>query len=146
MSGLYQRAQAFLSRARGLPAEEEFTFDEESGISREEQKEVLVEIEKVTAESRISVSPELFKIHALKRGILMPLTIMAFSLLLLGGGTLFFYSLFQRGETSLMQEGVAITTTEGTLIKELKKESEAKLLEKNKEISQIQGSLEEIKQ
>ncbi len=146
MSGLYQRAQAFLSRARDLPAEGEFTFDEESGISREEQKEVLAEIEKVTAESRISVSPELFKIHALKRGIFLPFTIMAFSLLLLGGGTFFFYSLFQRGETSLMQEGVAITTTEGTLIKELKKESEAKLLEKNKEISQIQSSLEEIKQ
>ena len=144
MSGLYHRALALLRIQKPPEPDSEFVFEEDSAISREDQKEILSEIEKVAAGSRITITPEIFTIHALKRGTFFPLMVNLFSILLLVGGLTALYLLFQRGKSVIMEQATAITTAEGKLIKELKKESEAKLLAKNKEISNIQNRLLEI--
>lgn len=144
MSGLYHRALALLKIEKPPEPEGEFTFEEDSAISREDQKEILSEIEKVAAGSRITITPEIFTISALKRGIFFPLMVNIFSILLLAGGLTALYLLFQRGKSVIMEQATAITTAEGKLIQELKKESEAKLLAKNKEIANIQNHLLEI--
>jgi len=144
LSGLYQRALALLRIEKPPEPEGEFAFEEDSAISREDQREILSEIEKVAAGSRITITPEIFTIRALKRGIFFPLMVNLFSILLLAGGLTTLYLLFQRGKSVIMEQATAITTAEGKLIQELKKESEEKLVAKNKEISSIQNRLQEI--
>ena len=87
MLGLLAKA-AHLRRNLGLPVEgrEEFAFDPESGISREDQKEILREIEKVAKESRIAVTPEAFAVKAAKRGVLFPVIVNAAAVLALVAG------------------------------------------------------------
>ncbi|MBE3130317.1 MAG: hypothetical protein IMZ54_06320, partial [Acidobacteria bacterium] len=65
MLGLLAKA-ANLRKSLGLPTDgrDEFAFDPDSGISREDQKEILQEIEKVATQSRITVSPEVFIVKA----------------------------------------------------------------------------------
>jgi len=144
LSGLYHKALALLRIEKPPEPEDEFVFEEDSAISREDQKEILSEIEKVAAGSRITITPEIFTISAIKKGTFFPLMVNLFFILLLIGGLTTLYLLFQRGKSVIMEEATAITTAEGKLIQELKKESEAKLLAKNKEISSIQNRLLEI--
>ena len=110
MSGLFQRALEIRNHAQGETEGEEFLLDEKSGISKEDQQEILQEIEKVSQESRISVTPETMAIRAVKKGFLFPLLVnILFAVLLAGGGYALYY-LFQRGETILMEEGSAIAS------------------------------------
>ena len=145
MSGLFQKAQEIRNHTQVEPgSEDEFVLDEQSGISKEDQREILEEIKRVSEESRISVTPETMAIKAAKRGFVFPLLVNIFFILLLAGGGFTLYYFFQRGETVLMEEGSAIASAEGKLIEELKKESEAALQAKNREINQIQSQLEDI--
>lgn len=145
MLGLLAKA-AHLRKSLGSTSDgrDEFAFDPDSGISREDQKEILQEIEKVATQSRISVSPEAFIVKAAKKGVLFPIIVNAAAIAALAIGLGAFWFLFQRGETQIAKESVGGITAEGKLIDELKKESEAKLLEKNQQINQIQGELAQI--
>ena len=144
MSGLFQRALEIRNHTQEAFEGEEFALEEGSGISREDQQEILQEIEKVSEESRISVTPETMAIKAAKKGFLFPLLVNILFVVLLAGGGYGLYYLFQRGETVLMEEGGAIASAGGKLIEELKKESEAALQAKNREINQIQAQLQDI--
>jgi chromosome segregation ATPase len=144
VSGLFQRALELIRRDPLPPAWEGIVFDEESGISPEDQKEIIAALDKVVRESRIAVTPEVLKIQARKRGTLFPLLVNVSSIVLLVGVGLTFYLLFQRDETGLRGEVAVLATAEGRLIQELKKESEAQLLEKSREISQIQDRMQAI--
>ena len=145
MTGLLARARQ-LRTSLGLSPDgrDEFAFDPDSGISRDEQTEIRAEIEKVATRSRIAVSPEVFVVKAAKRGVLFPVVvnIAAVGILIIGLGV--FYFIFQRGETQLAREDSGTITAEGKLIQELQKESEAKLQAKNQQINQIQGQLADI--
>jgi hypothetical protein len=134
-----------LEKARTLRKNrEEFVFDPDSGISRDEQREIRQEIEQVATKSRITVTPEMFVVKAAKRGVLFPIVVNAATLVILAAGLALFYFLFQRGETQATREDAATITAEGKLLQEVKKESEAKLQEKNQEINQIQGQLADL--
>ena len=102
------------------------------------------EIEKLATNSRISVKPEMFAVKAAKRGVLFPVIVNVGAILVLAAGLGLFYFLFQRGETQLGREDTGTITAEGKLIAEVKKESDAKLQEKNQQINQIQGQLADI--
>jgi hypothetical protein len=145
MIGLLSKAH-HVRNALGLGdnGRDEFAFDPDSGISREDQKEILSEIEKVATQSRISVTPEVFALKAAKRGILFPIMVIVGSIAALAIGLGVFYFFFQRGQTQISREDNATITAEGKLIAEVKKESEAKLQEKNQQIGQIQTKLAEI--
>ena len=145
MLGLLSKAR-HLRTSLGLAASdrEEFAFDPESGIPREEQKEILAEIEKLASQSRISVSPESFAVKAAKKGILFPVIVIIAAIVAAGAGFAVFSFLFQRGETQIAREDTSTITAEGKLIEQVKRESEARLQEKNQQIGQIQGRLAEI--
>jgi hypothetical protein len=123
------------------PANDEFVFDESSGISKEDQKDILSQIEKVATESKIQVHPDVFQIKAIKRGVLFPIVINLSAALALAAGIVTLYLLFQRGEEQLLESARGITTAEGKLLEELKRESEEKLKKKNTEIADIQSRL-----
>jgi hypothetical protein len=144
VSGLFQRALEIRNHAQEKIEGEEFVLDEDSGISKEDQREILREIETAVQESRISVTPETMAVRAGKKGFLFPLLVNILFIVLLAGGGFALYYLFQRGETVLMEEGGAIASAEGKLLEELRKESEAALQAKNREINQIQARLQNI--
>jgi len=146
VSGLFQRASEIRNDTQEELEQDDFILDESSGISKEDQQEILQEIEKVAEESRISVSPGTMAVKAVKKGFVFPLLVNILFILLLAGGGYALYTLFQRGETVLMEEGKALASAEGRLIEELKKESEAALQAKNREINQIQSQLQNIDQ
>ena len=102
----------------------DLSLDEKSGISKEDQKEILEEIDKIASESKIKVTPEIFNIKAVKKGVLFPVIInlMAFGILAVGITLLAFF--FKRGEEQLLEDTTAISSAEGKLLQELKKESE----------------------
>ena len=145
MLGLLEKARQ-LRDSLGLASEgrEEFAFDPDSGISQQEQKEIRREIEQVATGSRIQVSPEVFAVKAAKRGVLFPILVNVLAFVVLAAGLALFYFLFQRGETQAARGDTATITAEGKLIEEVKKESDAKLQEKNQQINQIQGQLADL--
>ena len=131
-------------RPAQLTAGGEIVFDEDSGISKEDQKDILQEIEKAASENKLTAGPQAFVLHAERKGVFMPMLVNLVAVALLAVGGLVLYYFFQRGETTLKEETLTITSAEGKLIEQLKKEAEEKLLAKNREISQIQGQLSEI--
>jgi hypothetical protein len=139
LSGLFQRALEYISQSSN-----QFSVEDSAGISKDDQKEILGEINRVQEESRIQVTPEAMVIRATRKGFVFPLLVNLFAVLLLAGGGFTLWYLFQRGETVAAGETAAITSAEGRLIEELKKESEAQLLQKNREINDIQSHLQDI--
>jgi len=119
-------------------------FDSESGISKEDQKDVIQEIENVVTKNRIVTTPEDFIVKANKRGVLFPVLVVVSAVVALGIGGSAFYFLFQRGESQIVRGAVGTITAEGQLIQAVRREANGKILEKNQEINTIQGRLADI--
>jgi hypothetical protein len=119
-------------------------FDSESGISKEDQKDVIQEIENVVTKNRIVTTDEDFIVKADKRGVLFPVLVVISAVVALGIGGLAFYFLFQRGESQIVRGTVGTITAEGQLIQAVRREANGKILEKNQEINTIQGRLADI--
>ncbi len=143
--GLLRKAHT-IRTSLGLPPDgrDEFAFDPDSGISEEDQKDVLRQIERVATQNRMDVRPEEFAVKAAKRGILFPVLVNLVAVIALVGGLGALYFFFQKGETQLSRSETGTITAEGKLIETFKKESEARLLEKNQQINQIQDRLQQI--
>jgi hypothetical protein len=145
MLGLLDKARKLRDTlGLGTDGREEFAFDADSGISREEQQEIRQEIEKVATSSRMKVSPEMFVVKAAKQGVLFPVLVNVVAIVALAVGLGVLYFIFQRGESQAARQDTTAITAEGKLLEEVKKESEARLQEKNQQIGQIQGRLAEI--
>lgn len=115
-----------------------------AGISQEDQKEIRSEIDRIQQESRIQVTPEIMAVKAAKRGVAFPLLVNLFAVALLAAGGFALWHLFQRGETAAATGAAAVSSAEGKLIAELKREAEEQLLQKNREIDDIQSRLRDI--
>jgi len=119
-------------------------FDSESGISKEDQKDVIQEIENVVTKNRIVTTDEDFIVKANKRGVLFPVLVVVSAIVALGIGGSAFYFLFQRGESQIVRGALGTITAEGQLIQAVRREANGKILEKNQEINTIQGRLADI--
>ncbi|TVR70731.1 MAG: hypothetical protein EA427_05370 [Spirochaetaceae bacterium] len=114
------------------------------GISEEDQREIMLEIEKVAGENRIALSEGLFDFKARKNGALFPLLVNLVGVALLVGGIASLLWLFRTGEQEMLEGGRAVVTAESRLIEEIRRETEAQLAEKDGEIASIQSLLQEI--
>jgi hypothetical protein len=119
-------------------------FDAESGISQEDQKDILQAIENVVTQNKIAATPEDFVVKAAKRGVLFPSLVIAAAAVALVVGGAAFYFLFQKGETQITRGTLGTITAEGQLIQAVRQEANARLQEKNQEITSIQGRLVDI--
>ncbi|HET6450521.1 MAG TPA: hypothetical protein VFI08_04380 [Spirochaetia bacterium] len=146
MLGLLEKARKLRDNLGlgGTDGREEFAFDPDSGITREEQQEIRQEIEKAAGASRMTVTPEMFAVKAAKRGVLFVVLVNVAAVICLAAGLGVLYYLFQRGETQAASGETTTITAEGKLLAEVKKESEARLQEKNAQINQIQDRLAQI--
>jgi len=120
------------------------SFDAESGISKEDQAEILQTIENVVTENKIATTPEDFIVKAVKRGVLFPTLVIVAAVVAMVAGGAAFYFLFQQGQTKIVRGTLGTITAEGQLIQAVRQEATARLQEKNQEINSIQGRLVDI--
>jgi len=139
-TGLLERALQF-RELNGMAEEER-----QSGISEEDQKDILIQIDKVAQANRINVSPELFTFKSKHKGFIFPLLVNILAALVLVSGLYGFSYFFRREEAQITTGYGAIKTAEGTLIQEVKRESEEQLKQKDREITDIQSRLLSIDQ
>jgi predicted nucleic acid-binding Zn-ribbon protein len=128
--------------------EDDIAIDPNAGISEDEQREILAEINRITAKNRLSLSedsPEAGGVKnefkAAKKGGLFPALVNAAALILLAGGIFFLLS-FQVKEDVNIREGDRIyNIAEKALIEEIRRETASQLAAKENEIALMTGKL-----
>ncbi len=113
-------------------------------FSQEEREEILEQIEKISSQSHIKISPELFEVKPTKRGGTLPLFINIIGLVIIIAGFFFANRYFQAKEENIVLGEKRYTSTEDSVVKALKKQSEEQLQQKQQEISKIQNELEKL--
>jgi chromosome segregation ATPase len=129
--------------------DEGIIFDSTSGISEDEQREILAEINSITEKNRRLLSAqntqapigEKEHIHAKKSGAAFPLIVNIAALLVLAGG-IFLLAFFHGKETLEFQEGTVVyNSAERALIQEIRRETASRIDEKENEISLMTSKL-----
>jgi len=129
----------------GGPDIHEISISESAGISEEEQREILTQINGIAEKNRLALSFEgegsnrSFK--AQKNGGLFPALVNAFAALMLVGGFFGLYAL-QRGADTSAREGTRVfNNAERALIGEIRRETSENLAAQDREISEILESI-----
>ncbi len=145
--GLLKRAQNKITEAeKAVEAAmtEDFAFDETSGISREDQKDILSHIEKIATSNRISSDPSVWKVKPRRNGVLMPMAVNLAAVAIIAGGLLILSSTFNRDKTAEQTGTAKLASAEGRLIQELKKETDVQLKAKDRELQEVQERLKNL--
>jgi chromosome segregation ATPase len=116
----------------------DIVFDTSSGFSEEEQRSILAGIEAVTSHA---APRDVLGVRARKRGIGFPLAVNLAGLLLLAGGVLGLSYLFRMDESVIRQGPGGLGLTERKLIQEIRQENEARINEKEREITDMMAKL-----
>ena len=132
------------SQKGALNPSDEIVFDTQSGISEEDQKEILAKIEQIAQQNRLTVSPEILTVKAPKRGYFFPFLVNLSALIILAVGFLLLSAFFKQSESELRGAMGTLKTAEAKLIQEIKKETEEQIKRKEQEINSIQSRLKEI--
>jgi myosin heavy subunit len=114
-------------------------------ISFDEQIEIIGQINEVLEKNRIEITPDTFAFTPKKQGNLIPLLINAGAVLILLAGAFSLLSFFNREERSLIRQSSTVLSAEGKLIEALRQESEERLNQKDQQIAEIQGRLEDLR-
>jgi hypothetical protein len=119
----------------------ELTLEDSAGISKEDQQDILVHIDRVAQSSRILAGPDTWKVKPRKRGFAAPLLVNFLAVVVLGGGLLGLWKFFGAESASQTVTTAAISTAEGKLLQEIRREAEGRILEKDREITAIQEKM-----
>jgi chromosome segregation ATPase len=136
-----------MEQMNGLSAEgagfesDGFVFDAASGISGEEQREILAGINGIAEKNRRALSAEKPPLRARKRGSLFPLLVNAGAILVLGGGFLLLSSVHGKEEVRFRESPAAYNPAERALIEEIRRETSSLINAKENEISLIMSKL-----
>ena len=109
-------------------------FDPNSGISLEEQQDILDEINKMSAGKRLVEEESLI---AKKKGIFFPLAVNAAAIIVLALGFFILSALHRQGDEEIRQGSAALGLTERILIQEIRQETSRLLGEKDTEINMV---------
>ena len=118
---------------------EDVFFDTSSGISLEEQQEILAGINAMAGGSRLS--GEDTETEARKKGFLFPLFVNISALVFLGLGFALLFFLHGQEELGIRESSATLGLTERKLIQEIRRETNRQLGEKEKEINDILSKL-----
>jgi hypothetical protein len=144
MSGLYHRALEIYRQTVGLRlvgrGEEGLDIED---VSPEDRRKILRQINEVIDRNRIKVDSDTFTITAKRSGIGLPILINGCIAAVVIGAILTFSLLFNRQEDVLAAGTGAIVSTESKLIETLRRESQAQLQEKDREIRTFQEQLQQ---
>ena len=137
MAGLLDKA----NRTRGEESQPPL-LPAESDVTPEESIDLLAQIEQNVAKSRTPVTPETFSYTPQRSGLLFPIFLNIAALALIALAVLFFSLFFNRQEQTLTGGSGTVLTGERTLVSALTREAEEKIRSKDRDIGQIQGSLD----
>jgi len=139
MKSLLKKAQE-LREAVGSDLAESgsFVFDQASGISKEDQKSILIHIDRVAKSSRILSGPETWKVRPRKRGLALPILVNLAGVVVLAAGLFALTRIFVPRDDGTESSAVLLSSAEGRLLQEIKRETEGLILEKDREIANIQ--------
>ena len=123
----------------------DIVFEKNSGISQEEQQEILAGINGITEKNRRSLSGAAQgSIAARKKGGLFPAMVNAAAILFLVGGFLLLSLLHGKEDVHVRQGAKVYNSAERALIDEIRKETSSQIEEKENEIAQIVSKMEEV--
>lgn len=101
----------------------ELNVDASSGISPDEQREIIANIDAIAGTGLHADAPK--KVTARKRGVLFPLVVNIAALLLLGGGLFALWNVFRLDNSVIRMSGGELDSAEGRLIEEIRDEFDA---------------------
>ena len=139
-----------------MPETDTVVFDEKSGISVEEQKEILSKINGIAEKNRRSLSQGLpaekgggkrnakLVINAKKTGAFFPLAVNAAAIIALCAGAFLLVFFNGRADAQVRKGTAVLNLTERALIEEIRKETAEKINAKEREIASIAMRLEEV--
>ena len=113
-------------------------------LEEQEKEEILQEIDGLVASNRLPVSDEMGTLKPQKSGVGFPLVINILAVAAVLSTFYFSNRLFEQKQENLSSDAASYQSAEGRLLQELKKESAAKLEQKEKEIGAIQTELAEL--
>jgi hypothetical protein len=121
-------------------------LDAGSGISLEEQREILAGIDHLAEKNRreLGTGSGAGPFAAKKRGLLFPLLVNGAAILLLAGGVFFFLSMRGKEEERFREGRVVYGSAERALIEEIRRETAEKLGEKEQEIDLVVSQLGDV--
>jgi chromosome segregation ATPase len=132
---------------------DEVVFESGSGISIEEQKEILSKINGIAEKNRRRLSQgfeqdvkygEKIQVKAKKKDVLFPLAVNIAAVLLLSAGGFFLLSFFGKMDAQVREGSAVYNLTERALIEEIRKDTAEKIASKEIEISSILSRLEDV--
>ena len=123
-------------------ANEAIVFDSSSGISLEEQQEILDGINAMAVGSRIA--PEPITQKAKNKDYLFPLIINICALILLGLGTFMISFFYRSDEQNIREASAGLGHTERLLIQEIRQQTRNLIDEKDRQIDEIFSILSEL--
>jgi chromosome segregation ATPase len=123
---------------------ETIVFDTTSGISLEEQEEILAGINAMAVGSRLVPEAEELKTAAKKKGYIFPLAVNITAVVLLGLGFLLLSLFHNSGEQQIRESRAVLGLTERMLIQEIRQETSRLIGEKEIEINNILSMLSAV--
>ncbi|MBN1525053.1 MAG: hypothetical protein JW904_11250 [Spirochaetales bacterium] len=147
VTGLYKKALQLLS---GGTEADDTTYTDliesngESGISPEDQKDIIKSINSMVQKTKIKVTPDLFKIKARKTGVVFPLIINIAAVIILICTVFGLYLFFQKSDAEMISSKGSLDTTSNIIIQQLKKQAQDELNRLNAEKSAIEQSLASV--
>lgn len=134
VEGLLDKARRLREASSGSPP----------AVPEEDQSEILEQIEKIVRENRIHASPELFTLHPVRKGHVLPLLINLLALVVVAGGLVTMYLVFAASQRSQAAADVELQSAEGKLLQEIRRQSEAELAAKDKQLKDIEDQLGKV--
>ncbi len=112
-----------------------------SGISADDRREIEREIDGISRRSKLSIGSEAFIVRPRRKGFVFPLAVNVLAILLTAATVFFLSQLFHQRDLEIANSASSLETAEGRLLRELKREAETKLLEKDRAIADFQSKL-----
>jgi chromosome segregation ATPase len=127
-------------------AADDVVFDVKSGISEEDQREILADINGIAEKNRQSLASAApaGRIKAKKNGGIFPLAVNGIALLLLAGGFFLLSTLHTTDDVRLRAGTKVFNSAERALIEEIRKETLLQIEEKENEINRIIAKMTEV--
>lgn len=140
--GLLEKAIKLKSQTTQEP--ESVEQSQAKAANPQEHEDILAHIEKIASQNRIQVSPSLFKLNPRQSGRKLPIIVNLGALVLVSLVLGILYFVFNTAQAAELQEDVTLQSAEGKLLAEIKKQSEAELAEKDKQLKEIEDQLSKV--
>lgn len=140
--GLLRRAAELRSHQDSFPVDTSFDIGVSGeGITAEDRREILKTIEKVATGNRIAASPQALMPRPVHKGFVFPLIVNLIAVTFTAALVFGLSVLFSRRDRSIEAGSTALTSAEGKLIQEVRRESDSQLQEKDRAIAGIQSKM-----